>query len=111
MGERRSEGLRNGWTAKTSGCHRHVIESRHDPPLPSWIVRSVMYFDRETVALLRTTLNRAWASLPPALQAVTSRALLAERILRAAARGERDPERLRAAAVHLPNERALKAAN
>jgi hypothetical protein len=29
----------------------------------------------------------------------------------AAARGERDPERLQAAAVHLPDKRALKAAN
>jgi hypothetical protein len=58
-----------------------------------------MYFDRDTVALLRTTFDRARASLPPGQQAVTSRSLLAERILRAAARGERDPDRLRALAL------------
>jgi hypothetical protein len=49
-----------------------------------------MYFDPETVALLRTTLDRAWDSLPPGQRAVTSRSILAERILRVAGRGERD---------------------
>jgi hypothetical protein len=59
----------------------------------------LIYFDPETVALLRTTLDRAWVSLPPGRQAVMSQSILAERILRAAAQGERDPERLRALAV------------
>jgi hypothetical protein len=36
---------------------------------------------------MRATLDRAWTSLPAGQQAVTSRSLLAERILRAAARG------------------------
>jgi hypothetical protein len=58
-----------------------------------------MYFDRETVTLLRTTLDHAWAILPPSRQAATSRSILAERILRAAAQGERDPDRLRALAL------------
>jgi hypothetical protein len=58
--------------------------------LPAWSIRTVMYFDPDTVALLRTTLDRAWASLSPRQQAVTSRSVLAERILKAAARGERD---------------------
>ena len=58
-----------------------------------------MYFDRDTVTLLRTSLDGAWASLPANQQAVTSRSILAERILRAAARGERDPDRLRALAL------------
>jgi hypothetical protein len=58
-----------------------------------------MYFDRDTIALLRTTLDRAWASLPVRQQAVTSRSILAERILRAAARGVHDPDRLRALAL------------
>jgi hypothetical protein len=40
-----------------------------------------MYFDPETVALLRTTLDRAWASPPPSQQAVASQSILAERIL------------------------------
>jgi hypothetical protein len=58
-----------------------------------------MYFDRETVALLRTTLDRTWATLPKSQQAVTNRSILAERILRAAAQRERDPDRLRARAI------------
>jgi hypothetical protein len=58
-----------------------------------------MYFDPETVALLRTTLDRAWASLPPNQQARTSRSIMAERILKAAAKGERDPDRLRIRAL------------
>ena len=62
----------------------------------------LVYFDPETVALLRTTLDRTWASLPAAQQAVTSRLILAERILKAAAEGERDPERLRARATRKP---------
>jgi hypothetical protein len=52
----------------------------------------LVYFDPETVALLRTTLDRAWESLPASQQAVTSRSILAERILKAAAQGERDPD-------------------
>jgi hypothetical protein len=52
----------------------------------------LVYFDPETVALLRTTLDRTWASLPAEQQAVTCRPILAERILKAAAEGERDPD-------------------
>jgi hypothetical protein len=66
-------------------------------------IGTVMYFDPDTVTLLRTTLDHAWASLPPDQQAATSRSILAERILRSAARGERDPDRLRA---HALSERA-----
>jgi hypothetical protein len=66
--------------------------------LLTWKV-SAMYFDPDTIALLRATLDHAWASLPRHQQAVTSRSVLAERILRAAARGERDPDRLRAHAL------------
>ena len=58
-----------------------------------------MYFDPDTIALLRITLDRAWASLPESQQAATSRSMLAERILKAAAQGERDPDRLRAQAT------------
>jgi hypothetical protein len=57
------------------------------------------YFDVETVAFLRETLEDAWACLPPEQQADTSRSLLAERILKAAAEGERDRERLLDAAL------------
>jgi hypothetical protein len=58
-----------------------------------------MYFDPDTIALLRATLDRAWANLPESQQAVTRRSILAEHILRAAAQGERDPDRLVASVV------------
>ena len=51
-------------------------------------------FDIETVLLLREVLDTAWAALPPQQRVATSKAILAERILKAAADGERDPERL-----------------
>jgi hypothetical protein len=59
----------------------------------------LVYFDPETVALLRTTLDRAWEGLPAGQQAVTSRSILAERFLNGAAECERDPDRLRARAI------------
>jgi hypothetical protein len=62
----------------------------------------LVYFDPETVALLRTALDRAWDSLPKSQRAVMSQSILAERILRAAAQGERDPEQLRASAIRKP---------
>jgi hypothetical protein len=58
-----------------------------------------VYFDPETVALLRATLDEAWAALPPRQQATISRTALAEGILKCAAQGERDPDRLREAAL------------
>jgi len=56
-------------------------------------------FDPETIELMRSVLDAAWASLLPEQQASMSRTFLAERILRAAARGERDPARLCARAL------------
>jgi hypothetical protein len=58
-----------------------------------------VHFDLKTVALLREVLDHAWMCLPPKKQATTSRTLLAEGILKSAAKGERDPERLRDAAL------------
>jgi hypothetical protein len=58
-----------------------------------------VYFDLKTVSLLREVLDDAWACLPPEQRATTSRTILAERILKAAAAGERDPERLIDAAL------------
>ena len=52
------------------------------------------YFDLETVALLREVLDDAWASLRPEQQAKMLKTTLAERILKSAAHGERDRERL-----------------
>ena len=56
-------------------------------------------FDPETVSLLRETLDNAWGGLRPEQRAITSRTLLAEGILKSAAKGERNPERLRDAAL------------
>ncbi len=58
-----------------------------------------VYFDLETVALLRETLDDAWACLRPEQRATTSKTLLAEGILKSAAKGERNPERLVDAAL------------
>jgi hypothetical protein len=58
-----------------------------------------VYFDLETVALLKETLDDAWASLRPEQQATILKTTLAERILKSAAQGERDPARLRDAAL------------
>jgi hypothetical protein len=56
-------------------------------------------YDPETVELLSTVLDDTWACLLPEQQASVGKTLLAERLLRAAARGERDPQRLRARAL------------
>lgn len=57
------------------------------------------YFDLETVALLKEILEDAWTCLRPEQREHLSRSLLAERILKAAAQGERDRERLLDAAL------------
>jgi hypothetical protein len=50
---------------------------------------------------LREALDDAWACLSPELQATMQKTALAERILKSAARGERDRKRLCAAALDL----------
>ena len=50
---------------------------------------------KETVEFLRTVLDEAWASLSPNQQMSIARSDLAAAILKAAADGERNPERLR----------------
>jgi hypothetical protein len=65
------------------------------------IRRETVHFDPETVTLLRETLENAWACLSPELQATMQKTALAERILKSAARGERDRKRLRDAALDL----------
>ncbi len=62
------------------------------------------YFDLDTVALLKQTLDDAWSSLQPEQQAKMQKTVLAERILESAANGERDPERLREVALTATNE-------
>jgi hypothetical protein len=56
-------------------------------------------FDPKTISLLRETLDNAWDCLRPEQRAITSRTLLAVGILKSAAQGERNPERLRDAAL------------
>ena len=59
------------------------------------------YFDLETVALLREALEDAWARVSLRDRRTVARSLLGERILKVAAKGERDLERLiRAALAH-----------
>jgi hypothetical protein len=56
-------------------------------------------FDPETIELLRNILEEACGSLRPEEQVQSSRSLIAERILKMAATGERDPMRLRTRAL------------
>jgi hypothetical protein len=56
------------------------------------------FFDPPTLTMLRNVLDDAWSRLPAGQTEVTS-SLLAQRILRAAKAGERDPARLRAHAL------------
>jgi len=55
--------------------------------------------DLKTVRIVKEVLDDAWYSLRPEQQATTSKTMLAERILMSAAKGERDRERLLAAAL------------
>ena len=57
------------------------------------------YFDLDTVALLREVLEEAWARVPLRDRRTIARSLIGERILKAAAQGERDPECLIKAAL------------
>jgi hypothetical protein len=56
-------------------------------------------FDPETINLLRDVLDEAWGSLSPQDQQLRLKSDLAQRILNLASRGERDPARLKAAAL------------
>jgi hypothetical protein len=56
-------------------------------------------YDPETLSLLRTALDAAWDALPPEHHLRTTKSELAARLLHLAARGERDPDRLRTKAL------------
>ena len=51
-------------------------------------------FDPETISALREILDEAWNRLPPERQTTTLKTKLAERLLRTAAEGERNRDRL-----------------
>ena len=57
--------------------------------------------DLKAVRIVKEVLDDAWHSLGPERQAVMSKTVLAERILMSAAKGERDRERLLAAALRI----------
>ena len=57
--------------------------------------------DLNTVSILREVLEDAWYSLGAEQKAMMSKTVLAERILRSAAKGERDRKRLLAAALNI----------
>ncbi|MGE5304949.1 MAG: hypothetical protein ACM3TN_16685 [Alphaproteobacteria bacterium] len=63
------------------------------------MAKEPVFFDFETTTLLRKILADAWASLRPEKKITTTQSVLAERILKCAAQGERDPERLLNAAL------------
>lgn len=97
-------------SAKSANCHLFAKQLtkylRKRPCIQSdktWEVfvesKEPAYFDLETVALLRDTLDEAWACLRPQQRATISKTILAEGILKSAAKGERDPERLIDAAL------------
>jgi hypothetical protein len=56
-------------------------------------------FDPETLSMLKRVFDQSIAALPTALQTPERKSLVASRLLRLAARGERDPVRLRTAAL------------
>jgi hypothetical protein len=58
------------------------------------VVIAMTAYSPETVELLRSVLDHAWASMKPDEKARSSKTLLAVRILEAAAAGERNPNRL-----------------
>ncbi len=68
---------------------------------------TVAFFDPTTVAMLRGVLDDAWSRLPAGQTNVT-RSMLAERILRAAKAGERNPAKLRAYAIAYSIEAGLR---
>ena len=55
--------------------------------------------DAQTIALVSEVLEDAWDSIPPLQKATMQKSTLAVRILKSAARGERDRKRLRDAAL------------
>ena len=63
-------------------------------------------FDPETIVLLRAALDEAREALSPEQQARMGKSVLAERILKLAAQGERDPIRLRTGALLLLQQSA-----
>jgi hypothetical protein len=60
------------------------------------------YYSPDTLALLRTALDEAWELLPDHRKSEVQKSALAQRILSRASEGERDPVKLRTAALIVP---------
>ena len=58
-------------------------------------------YSNEEIALMKSVLDEAWDALPVEKRASVSLLDLAQNILRAAAKGERDPDRLNASALRV----------
>jgi hypothetical protein len=56
-------------------------------------------YDPETLNMLREALDHAWATVPDHRKSKFLKSDMADRVLRMAARGVRDPAKLRAAAL------------
>jgi hypothetical protein len=56
-------------------------------------------YDPETLTMLRKVLDEAWATQPHGFKSETLKSEMAQRILKQAACGVRDPVRLRASAL------------
>jgi hypothetical protein len=59
-------------------------------------------YDPDTLMVLRNALDEAWALLPDNRKSTSQKSDMAQRILKRAAEGVRDPVRLRAAALFGP---------
>ena len=63
------------------------------------VAKQPLHLNSETVALLNEVLNDTWDSLPPLHKATMRKSDLAVPMLKSAAKGERNRERLRNAAL------------
>jgi hypothetical protein len=66
-------------------------------------------YNPETLTVLRTALDEAWALLPNDRKSESQKSDMAQRILKQAAEGVRDPVRLRACALVGSIERSVTA--
>jgi hypothetical protein len=82
----------------SSPRHRHAAWTFCRQWRPTMSNERTVFFDPTTLAMLRSVVDDAWSRLPAGQTEIT-RSLLAQRILRAAKAGERDPARLRARAI------------
>lgn len=65
-------------------------------------VCALAQYDAETLMILRNALDEAWAALPDNRKSGTQKSDMAQRILKQAANGVRDPVRLQASALVSP---------